>query len=552
MTSRISQTSVNKLVFGCLNVCGLKSRLQYPEFSDTLSHYDIFCVTETKLDYTDVISMPGYTFLSQERKQTFIRKSGGIGIFFRNNLESKIKRIETASDYIFWLRMDKALFNIHEDLILGILYIPPAQSRFLNDDEYSNLEMEITSMCIQSPYICLTGDMNARSSNLCDFITADSTIADLMNFDQETLSFFNQVEELVKLNVNRERISQDKSTNNNGYRLIDICISNNLFLLNGRFGKDSKVGKCTFRNQSLIDYTICSIDCMRLLLDFEVIDTDALYSDGHSILKWSSKITHDDTSEKSEPRQQKQKTYKNRDPKLTENFVNAIPNDFIDNLYFALEPSKDSIDFVTNSLSKMMIDTAKTTFPSKSFKTNSSKDKPWFGPKCRLARSNYYKAKHHYRSNRTSQNYLRLQHFSKTYKNVMNFYISKQKHEKANYLRDLHSSKPKDYWQYLNTLKRRSQTSAPTLQHFYEYFKDVNMSNDRSNFDFNESNFNINNADIILNSSITGQEISSAMKGLKSGKAAGFDEILNEYIKATETMLMPLYIKRHIRHRLAA
>ena len=68
MTSRISQTYVNKLVFGCLNVCGLKSRLQYPEFSDTLSHYDIFCVTETKLDYTDVISMPGYTFLSQERK----------------------------------------------------------------------------------------------------------------------------------------------------------------------------------------------------------------------------------------------------------------------------------------------------------------------------------------------------------------------------------------------------------------------------------------------------------------------------------------------------
>ena len=120
MTRRISQTYVNKLVFDCLNVCGLKSRLQYPEFSDTLSNYDIFCVTETKLDYTDVISMPGYTFLSQERKQMFIRKSGGIGIFFRNNLESKIKRIETASDYIFWLRMDKALFNIHDDLILGI------------------------------------------------------------------------------------------------------------------------------------------------------------------------------------------------------------------------------------------------------------------------------------------------------------------------------------------------------------------------------------------------------------------------------------------------
>ena len=70
-----------------------------------------------------------------------------------------------------------------------------------------------------------------------DFITADSTIADLMNFDQETLSFFNQVEELVKLNVNKERISQDKSTNNNGYRLIDICISNNLFFTQWPFWK---------------------------------------------------------------------------------------------------------------------------------------------------------------------------------------------------------------------------------------------------------------------------------------------------------------------------
>ena len=87
-------------------------------------------------------------FLSQERKQAFIRKSGGIGIFFRNRFESKIKIIETDSDYIFWLRLDKSLFSINEDLILGILYIPPSQSRFLNDDEYFNLEMEITSMCM--------------------------------------------------------------------------------------------------------------------------------------------------------------------------------------------------------------------------------------------------------------------------------------------------------------------------------------------------------------------------------------------------------------------
>ena len=69
------------ILFGCINVCGLKHRLNYPEFEETVTNFDILCVTETKLAHTDVISVPGYNFLSQQRKQMFIRKSGGIGIF---------------------------------------------------------------------------------------------------------------------------------------------------------------------------------------------------------------------------------------------------------------------------------------------------------------------------------------------------------------------------------------------------------------------------------------------------------------------------------------
>ena len=38
-------------------------------------------------------------------------------------------------------------------------------------------------------------------------------------------------------------------------------------------------------------------------------------------------------------------------------------------------------------------------------------------------------------------------------------------------------------------------------------------------------------------------EISSAIRGLKLGKAPGYDEILNKYIKSTEEVLMPLYVK---------
>ena len=105
-----------------------------------------------------------------------------------------------------------------------------------------------------------------------------------MDFDEDTLSVYNQADQLNSLNINKRRVSCDKKTNNNGYKLIEICINNNLFILNGRFGNDSTKGRLTFRDQSLIDYTICSFNCLKLLVDFEVIETDFLISDGHALL----------------------------------------------------------------------------------------------------------------------------------------------------------------------------------------------------------------------------------------------------------------------------
>ena len=142
-----SQFNGRSLKFGTLNVCGLKKRLEYPEFLTTISCYDILCIGETKLDSTDVISVPGYTLLSQHRKQKFCRKSGGVGILYKDSLSNKLKLLETNSDYILWIQIDKTLFEIDKDMFPGILYVPPAQSRFLNYDEYFNLESEITSMC---------------------------------------------------------------------------------------------------------------------------------------------------------------------------------------------------------------------------------------------------------------------------------------------------------------------------------------------------------------------------------------------------------------------
>ena len=54
--------------------------------------------------------------------------------------------------------------------------------------------------------------------------------------------------------------------------------------MNGRIGRDKALGRYTFRNTSVIDYTLCTADVFKYLTMFEVIDMDPLFSDGHCLL----------------------------------------------------------------------------------------------------------------------------------------------------------------------------------------------------------------------------------------------------------------------------
>ena len=134
-------------------MCGIKRRSEYPDFCSYIQNFDSLCCSETKTDDIDIISIDGYECFIQSRKQRYIRRSGGICIFIKKALYRFLKVIETASDYVFWVNISSVLTNLDEDLLLGVMYIPPSQSKYLNEDEIMNLEMEITSHCSQYKYI---------------------------------------------------------------------------------------------------------------------------------------------------------------------------------------------------------------------------------------------------------------------------------------------------------------------------------------------------------------------------------------------------------------
>ena len=72
---------------------------------------------------------------------------------------------------------------------------------------------------------------------------------------------FSNVNTLSQHNINVLRTSQDKSVNNYGNKLIDVCRNTGVYIANGRLGLDAGIGKLTCKDTSVIDYCIALQIC---------------------------------------------------------------------------------------------------------------------------------------------------------------------------------------------------------------------------------------------------------------------------------------------------
>ena len=194
------------------------------------------------------------------------------------------------------------------------MYIPPNDSRFYNSDEIEQFNVEITNMCVSNKYVLLMGDWNARTNNKQDFLDEDEFFRHQFDYDKDLIDHFQNSSILDQCNLPKIRTSQDKIINNEGNMLIDLCKSNNLFILNGRCGSDKNIGAMTFRNQSIIDYSIIPHQALQFVKMFSILELDSLFSDGHSLiittLSFSQKIAPErNQSRKTKPKLPEDKKY---------------------------------------------------------------------------------------------------------------------------------------------------------------------------------------------------------------------------------------------------
>ena len=189
-----------------------------------------------------------------------------------------------------WFKICKSSTITDEDVLFGVVYIPPSDSRFNKTDETDFFEINIINACIHYKYVYVMGDFNSRTHTSPDFIDAQAFFMDYFDLDNSMNEFFNVSAVLTLYNLAINRRSKDSIINTEGQKLLELCKSNYLTILNGRFGQDRHIGNFTYRNISVIDYTIASKEAHKYLEDFCITELECLYSDGYSMLSTTIKF----------------------------------------------------------------------------------------------------------------------------------------------------------------------------------------------------------------------------------------------------------------------
>ena len=154
----------------CINVCGLLSKLRYPDFEEFCQSYDIVCLVESRLFSLDSFDIQNFEILHLlKRKKKTKSRSGGIAVLVKVTIFEHVKILNSCSENVLWFTVKNSLF--HELVLFGTIYKPPESSSYSNIGIFKSNENDIVSLNPENNHkICLIRDLNAHSSNAEDFI----------------------------------------------------------------------------------------------------------------------------------------------------------------------------------------------------------------------------------------------------------------------------------------------------------------------------------------------------------------------------------------------
>jgi len=467
------------------------------------------------------------------------------------------KERQNECDALLMVEIDKKVLDLDKHIILSVAYIPPYGTRFTNIDLFDEISNDLLNYDSDTYEQLMYGDFNAHTAQHTDMTIIDDNICNALDLDINTRKMLDIQRTMIDLDLYIDRQSVDKSsdTGNYGREFLNMCKNNMLCIFNGRCGKD-RIGKATTTHNTLIDYMIGTPKLMSRTKEFEVLDFDPIYSDKHMRIKlciygdvqtgYSESEVEDITIGNNAENSQVEVIGKWEEQESNK-FIQNLDKDLINNVLN--NESRMCVQEITTKVNTILLDSAKATFGTikQVRKKNNRKSMYGYNKECRVKRQEYHKAKQRHNKLKSVESHDILKQKSKLYKKELSKSRADGKKEFIKKLRSLKNANPKLYWRMLQGSKKRNAVPM-NLQDMFDYFKDMLGNNHENNeieqevtADVEYRTVHTYNSDS-LNSEFTEQEIQHCIKNLGNNKAAGVDNILNEYIKASADVLLPIYV----------
>jgi hypothetical protein len=361
---------------------------------------------------------------------------------------------------------------------------------------------------------------------------------------------------LEEIGFTHERANMDCKSNNYGSSIIDMCKNLGMFIINGRVGKDKGIGKLTCKNKSVVDYGIATPELVPLIVNFEVLDFCEILSDVHCpLIVTLQGVPEKQDMNKEVKKEIKTKVYVQRtqwQPSKKDDFVSLLNDERIHALnddIAQLKPitvKQSDMNNIYNELCNIIMDSGYATQTIKNVQAGKVRRRmqnkeEWFNDECESMRKQFNRAKNEDKRLKSDGSKYNRRRASNDYKMAVKKCKREYKNDFIKSLKMLKGKDPKEYWKLLTRNSKGKETNDITIDDFCNHFK--NLSTVQT--DGNDESLDINsltvNENVQLNKLFTEKEILFSINKLKNNKAAGSDNIINEFIKASSSKLLQTY-----------
>ena len=260
-----------QLILGNLNIQGsFSKKITYPECREFINRTDICAIQESWLRHKETFSIPNFKHFKANRKESKKAKrgSGGIILLYNDKLHKGISRQKSSDEkHTIWIKCDKDYFGLKEDLYAVAAYFPPQNSQSSTnnancDTIFDKLEKDL-NLYTNKGDVILLGDFNARVGTKSEIKIDNSSLFDCSDNTHNDL-----------LPPLPQRNAQDIKTNTYGTKLLNLCSTSNLVILNGRKLGDlgGKLTSHQYNGSSTVDLSLCTRDIYYNITHFRVLD----------------------------------------------------------------------------------------------------------------------------------------------------------------------------------------------------------------------------------------------------------------------------------------